>query len=247
AQNSFQKIIAIGGDGTVHEIANGILQSQKNITLGLIPVGTGNDLAAAYKIGYDIKKNIELIVSDKIFYQDVIEIKSPNLKTDQYVISMMGFGFDADVAGNVNGYKQKGSSGKLVYILSAVKTIFKYEPVEVKIIHDEKETSYKILTMAAGIHRTNGGGIIQCPDAMPDDGFMNVTLIAPLNLWDVITILPKLFSGKIYNHKKVKHFISKQITISGIGVSAEADGEEVCQLPVTLQVLPKALKVLSNR
>lgn len=247
AQNGFQKIIALGGDGTVHETANGILQSQKNITLGLIPVGTGNDFAAAHKIGYDIKKNIELILSDRIFKQDVIEIKSTNLKTAQYVISMLGVGFDAEVAERVNQYKQKGNGGKMVYILSALKTIFKYKPVQVKFIQDEKETSYKILTMAVGIHRTNGGGIIQCPDAIPDDGLMNITLIAPLNLWDVITILPKLFSGKIYHHKKIKHFTAPQITILSNGVSAEADGEEVCKLPVTLKVLSKILKVLSNR
>jgi diacylglycerol kinase (ATP) len=237
-------IIAIGGDGTIHEVANGIINSKLNRELGMIPVGTGNDFASSHGVPIKLNEQLDLILSDKTKVQDVIEIQHTSRKL--YCISMFGAGLDASIAQKANEKKKIKGGGKSIYISSALQSVFKYKPIKLSFEIDDKLNEVDILTLAVGIHKRNGGGIIQCPDAICDDGYMNLSIIKPLTFIDVLTILPKLYSGKIYSHKKTQHQISKQIMLNNENILSEADGETVGKGNVKLTLVSKAIEVKSN-
>lgn len=238
-------LAVIGGDGTVHEAANGLLQNSNNRTaITVLPVGTGNDFAFAYKIDADIKKFTTRLIERNYFEQDVMQLNYPDGKV-HYCISLCGIGFDATVAKSANEKKKNGKRGKNIYINSALKTVFSFKPQHVQLDYEGKTQALKILTMALGIHRTNGGGLIQCPHAQKDDNLISVTVIKPINILNLIPIVTKLFIGNITTHSRVLSFNTHQIHISADNILfVETDGEDAGQLPIDFKIIPKALKVL---
>ncbi len=245
---SLQKIdvlIVLGGDGTLHEAANGLLNNENNITaISVIPVGTGNDFASAYKLSNSIDHFLKRIQQPKLVAQDVIELLDQK-GYKNYCISMCGIGFDAFIAREANLKKQHGSRGKLIYIKSALIAVFQYKPVAVQLSYDGKQHRETILTMALGIHKTNGGGLMQCPHAVLNDGLISVTLIKPLSIMDVLRIVPQLFNGKLLAHNKVLSFHTNEIRIEAdTEVLVETDGEDAGKLPVSFIVRKKVLSVM---
>jgi diacylglycerol kinase family enzyme len=127
----FQKVIAIGGDGTFNEVANGILLQKRmpssEIKLGIITVGTGNDWGRMYNIPFESKQAIEVIAQGKTFIQDACHVKySTGIKIkERYLVNMAGLGFDAEVALKVNRMKEQGRGGKLSYFMNIFSTVRK--------------------------------------------------------------------------------------------------------------------------
>ncbi|MFN5213684.1 MAG: diacylglycerol/lipid kinase family protein [Bacteroidota bacterium] len=238
-------VVVLGGDGTLHEAANGLLQNPDNRTaLSVCPVGTGNDFAAAYQLRGQVDSLINRLCHPKYSWQDVIELQDAcGWRT--YCVSMCGIGFDAFIAREANIKKKSGRRGKLIYLTAALRAIRRYRPVNIQFHYNGINRTETMLSMALGIHKTNGGGLMQCPHAVPDDGFIAVTLIRPLTLPDVLQALPKLFTGKLHTHKKVEVFQTKMITLeSAVTVPVETDGEDAGILPVKAIILPGALRVM---
>jgi YegS/Rv2252/BmrU family lipid kinase len=245
SQNNFDVLVVLGGDGTLHEAANGLLINEHNKTaLSVLPVGTGNDFASAYSINRNTHQFIRRLKEPKFIKQDVLEIRGDN-GFSKFCVSMCGIGFDAFIAREANLKKKKGSRGKLIYITSAIKAVFNYKPVILQINDSHKNHTETVLTMALGIHKTNGGGLIQCPHATPNDGLMSITIIKPLSFFDVIRIVPLLLNGKLLTHHKVISFNTDRIQISAhSAVPVETDGEDAGNLPLTFMVKQNALTIL---
>lgn len=238
-------VIVLGGDGTLNEAANGLLQNTQNQTaLSVIPLGTGNDFATSYRLTARVNDCIRRLIEPSSVWQDVIELQLAD-GSRHYCISMCGIGFDAYIARLANQKKKLGRRGKSVYLMAALNAVLRYKPVSLNITCNGNAIVGSVLSMALGIHQTNGGGLMQCPHAIANDGYISVTQIGALSFTDVLSIVPKLLRGKILTHKKVMAYQTTEIYItSSTDVPVETDGEDCGYLPIRAVLKPRRLKVL---
>lgn len=249
----YRKIISVGGDGTLNEVVNGIfhqtLVPTHHITLAVVSVGTGNDWIRTFMVPTDYKESVALIKKQDTFIQDagmVSFIHEKGLDT-RYFINMAGLGFDGLVAQKTNADKELGKANPLVYFKNIFASLFAYKSVATRIVIDNSEMHHKIFTLAVGIGQFNGGGMKQTPDAIPDDGFFDLTLIKDMSKWSVIANVNRLYNGTIKNHKKVEVHKGRNIVIEPqTPVLIEVDGESIGHSPFNFTILPKSLKVVIN-
>jgi YegS/Rv2252/BmrU family lipid kinase len=253
-EEGFRKVLVVGGDGTLNEVVNGIFK-QKNcpcndITLGMIPVGTGNDWGRMYALPKKYRKAIEVIKKGHVFTQDIGHIlyDSTEGQQERYFVNVSGMGYDALVALKTNRMKDKGRGGTLAYLLNIFTGLFQYRNTYFNVKVDDKEVfSGKVLSMNLGICKYNGGGLMQVPDAVPDDGLLDITVIKGISKFTIIKNVAKLYDGSFIKLNFVEQFRGSSCTIvskpQGI-VMLEADGESLGHSPLHFTVLPKALNVI---
>ena len=247
----YRKIIVIGGDGTLNEVVNGLfIQKQcktTEVTLAVIAVGTGNDWVRSFGIASNYAQAIRAIKEGGTFLQDVGAVTYTESKYTQtrYMANVAGLGFDSFVISVFNHWKAKGWRGKWLYIASILKAYFKYKSSGVKIeVDDNVIFNNLIFSIAVGICKYNGGGVLQLPKAVADDGLLDITLIKPLHWWHIVFRLRKLFNGGIYSIGHVKHAQGKSIKItSAPPITLECDGEMMGETPVEITVVPHAIRV----
>lgn len=216
---NFAHIIAMGGDGTLHQILNGI-EDTGNCTLGLIPVGTGNDFAAAAGIPSDVVYAAETIAFRAPTCIDYIELDN-GLRS----INAVGMGIDVDVL--QRAYKGK-NKGKHKYYRAFIKSLIHYKAQKYKVTWDDgREKLYTGIIAALGNGRQIGGGIVLFPDAKPDDGYMDLMVVDYLSRIKTFFAFFKLALGKINKIKEVTHVKCKSACIVPIGGGAplQAEGE----------------------
>jgi YegS/Rv2252/BmrU family lipid kinase len=254
-EKGFRKFIAIGGDGTLNEVVNGILEQKKvasqDITIAVISVGTGNDWIRTFNIPLDYSHAIALIKKQDTFLQDagrVTYMGSEGQSMTRYFINMAGLGFDGLVAQKTNADKDRGVGNALQYVKNIFLSLFAFKSVPTRIVTDGKEIQTKIFSIGVGIGKYNGGGMKQAPDAIPDDGLFAMTLIKDMTKWSVIANVRRLYDGSIGKHKKVEMLKGSNIYIEPqVPVLLEADGESLGTSPFTFTIIPKSLRVVINK
>jgi len=253
-ENGFRKILVVGGDGTLSEAANGILKQQtvasSLITLGILPLGTGNDWGRTYNLSNSIKERIQLIKEEFTIFQDAAKISYLGNGTsgNGWFMNMAGCGFDAQVALEANLAKAQGKSGVMVYIGKLVKTLFSFEAVNCKVMMDGQEENVELFAVLCGIGRYAGNKMNLVPMADPADGLFDVTLIRKISKLKVILNLPKLFNGKLLSISEISHHRCKYVKIMPEKqMMLETDGESVGEAPAEMRILPGALKVVVKR
>lgn len=252
-KNGFRNLLVVGGDGSLHEAVNGVFLQQevasKEITLAQIPFGTGNDWGKTYQNPVTYKESVDLLKTGKIIYQDIGKIiyHTSSGLDEKYFINMAGFGFDAMVLKDVLSKKEKGKGGKLTYLMSLFLNLMKSKHYTADVKIDDIEFRDILFTLAAGIGRYNGNGMMQLPFSLPDDGFLDMTWIKDISKMGVIMNVKGLFDGTFIKHPKVHQFRGKNIHIkSDEKILIEADGEFLGHTPAHLSILPKAVKVIVN-
>ncbi|MGB9746097.1 MAG: diacylglycerol/lipid kinase family protein [Bacteroidales bacterium] len=247
----YRDIIAVGGDGTLNEVANGVLHQQKvpatEINLGMITVGTGNDWARMFSVPSGFTGAIRVLKEKKTRLQDVCRVKfGTNGSTgERFFVNLAGIGFDAEVVKRTNREKMKGHSNSMIYLWYLLTTLFSYRSTRLQIIAEERERKGEYFDISIGIGKYNGGGMMTVPYAIADDGLLDVTLIRKIGKWEVIRSLPLLFNGKIGQNKKVEIFRTRSIEItSDPPVNLEADGEALGTSPFRFEIVPSALRVI---
>lgn len=250
ADKGYETIIAVGGDGTLNEIANGILKSNNpsDIVLGMIPVGSGNDWCRMYGIPSDYQKAVGIIKSRKIFIQDVgvVKCRNGNENTERFFVNVAGLGFDAKVVQKTNKQKDKGRSGKLLYLLNLFTSLFSFKVVAATISIDNKEIKTKLFSMNTGICKYSGGGMMQVPGAIADDGLFDVTIINKIGKFDVIRNVKSLYDGSFIKHPKVDTYRGSKISVDAFpALNVEVDGETLGGSPMEFSIIPRALKIIS--
>ncbi|MBR0339672.1 MAG: diacylglycerol kinase family lipid kinase, partial [Alistipes sp.] len=182
------------------------------------------------------------------YLQDVGKVTYTESKVEhtRYMANVAGMGFDAYVIEIFNHLKLKGYKGKWLYIYSLIKGFFSAKPAGATIEVDGKVIYNKLLfSLAVGICRYNGGGIQQLPRAVANDGLLDLTIIRPVHWWHVIFRAKRLFNGRIYSIGHVQHAQGKNIKIvSAPHIPLETDGELQGETPVTISVVPQAIKVV---
>lgn len=251
----FRKIVALGGDGTIHEILNGVMAQEQvppsEVILGIIPVGSGNDWARLYGIPKDSEEAVELLARGETSIQDVVRVDtgSGEESSCRYMMNIGGLGIDSHVCYLFEQEKLKGRRGDLQYLKCLTKAFVKYKCPMFKVYVDDTlfYEGYAI-SVAMGNGKYCGGGMRQTPDADPTDGLIDVTVIGKISKMQFVTSIKHLFDGTITSLEQVSTAKGRKIQVYASPASfMEVDGELVGYSPVTARIVPAAVKVIISK
>jgi YegS/Rv2252/BmrU family lipid kinase len=252
-EKGFKHVIIVGGDGTLNEVINGLFLQTRypttEILFGMISIGTGNDWGRMLNIPPDYEEAILTIKECRTFIQDagIVSYHNEDNNVDRYFVNIAGLGFDAVVAKKANRLKEKGKGGPLLYFTTIFSSLLNYRHVNAVINIDGKNYKNKIFSMNVGIGKYNGGGMMQVPNAIADDGLFDLTVIKKMSKPNIILSLRKLYNGKIILHPKVETYTGKSISIdSDTKIMLETDGESLGHTPIEFQIIPRSVKVISG-
>ena len=264
AADGYRKFIAVGGDGTIHDVLNGIAEyvestdgvSFSDFVLSVIPVGSGNDWARSFGVPRDVKASVRLIAEGVTGRQDVVKMVVHDISdidaepvNVSYMANIGGVGLDARVCEIVNKKKEQGKRGKKLYVSALLYCIRHRVPVRASVVCDDREVfSGRYLSIAFGNGKYSGGGMRQTPLALPDDGLIDVTVIPDIPLMVIAREVPKLFTGTFHKVSVLTQARCRKVTViparEADAEPAEVDGEVVGRAPVTLEVLDGQLNVI---
>lgn len=255
ANQGYRKIIVIGGDGTLNEVVNGLFIQKtvepREILLAVIAVGTGNDWVRTFGIPQHYSEAIRAIREGRSFLQDVgtVTYTESHYTQTRYMANVAGLGFDAYVISTFNHLKMKGYKGGWMYLYSILKSYFRYKSSGARIWVDDKVVfNNLIFSLAIGICKYNGGGVQQLPNALADDGLLDLTIIRPVHWWHIVFRLKKLFNGDIYQIGHVIHAQGRKVRIEAApSIQLETDGELMGGTPVEVNIRQRAIRVVVTR
>jgi YegS/Rv2252/BmrU family lipid kinase len=247
----FRKIVIVGGDGTLNEAVNGVITNSvcrpADITLSLIPVGTGNDWGKMFGISTDHEKAVRIICDNKTLLHDagLITFYNGSEKSNRYFINIAGLGFESVVVKKTNLQKDKGHGGKLIYFYNLLTSLLAYKNTKAEIIIDGEIIHADLFSLNVGNGRYCGGGMRQTPRAIPDDGLLDVTIINGMGKFEIIRNLKILYDGTILRHPKIDGYKCKNIKVtSESAMFIEADGESLGQTPAEFNIIADAIKIV---
>jgi len=234
----FETVVAVGGDGTINEVANGIANA-KNVKLGIVSIGTGNDYIKAVGIPSDIEEAVDVIVKGKTRFVDLGKVE------DMYFINGLGCGFDAQVSEDL--YKIKRLKGFPAYLYVVCKNLFFFNNPLIEMTFDKQVIKHKSMMISVMIGNCLGGGFHLTPSAQVDDGLFDVLNIGHFRLLKRFLHLPKVIKGTHLKVKGVECYRTKEITISSdADVKVHIDGEmmNVNTKHFTVKIYKQALQLI---
>jgi len=262
AATKYSTVVAVGGDGTVHEVVNGLLRASsegETIALGVVPLGNGDDFAKMIppqtSIGgkaFDWHVAIEKIYKGQTKLFDVGRILGDQFRSDrdnkpQYFMNGMDIGFGAQTALNFTKVPSF-FTGMAAYIVAIMKTLIDYRIPMVRIQIDDQEAFEQSTTMTAITNgRCFGSGFWVCPEAQVDDGLLDVMVTQSVGRLKILRLIPKIMKGTHVNEPILKNYRAHRVDInSEQSFVVEADGE--IPYPQTrhleVQILDKKLRVI---
>ena len=241
AESGYTKVVAVGGDSTVSEVVNGLLLAagdDKAGDLGIIPLGTANDLADVLNIPRDLKAACQKVVAGQT---RVIDVGCVN---GRFFDNNSAVGLESLVTANAEKIKVVG--GPLRYILAALKAIGQNPVWQAKLAWDHGSYQGPITLISVGNSPRTGGSFWMTPNAQLDDGKLDVVFALPLKRLELLSLLPQTFWGRHIDHKAV---ISLQVTSLSIAIEPtllQVDGELVDRqtTQIDYHILPKKLRVI---
>ena len=265
----YRKFVAVGGDGTVHDVLNGIAGyvdwtsesgrpvNYSDFTIGVIPVGSGNDWIKSAGVPKDVEKAVDVLHAGHVSCQDVVRVTLLEQGTPphdrpisvSYMMNVGGIGIDARVCESVNAKKRQGKRGKILYVTSLIKAILDRVPSDAEVICDGKTVfNGRYYSMAFGVGKYSGGGMRQTPEAVIDDGLLDVTVIPELPMYRIIPEAPRLFTDTFLKVPELTAAKAKVITVipgsPACAEPVEVDGEVVGKAPVRFEVLDSQINVI---
>lgn len=250
-EDGARNFLAVGGDGTVHEVANGILTQTKvpsnHILLAQIPIGTGNDWRRTLGIPKDHAAAVRVLKNWREQVQDVglVEWQNEGKAQQRYFINVAGMGFEAAVGVRANADKAAGKGGLLGYIPALLGILKNYQSTEAAFSVDNHSLARRtFFSLAIGICKFNGGGMQQCPTALLDDGLFEMTVINQVPKSKVILNFPRIFTGTFIKIPEVEQHSAGHIVVDTEAATLiEVDGENLGCGRAVFTVVPKALRV----
>ena len=234
-------LVACGGDGTVHMALQAVMGT--DVALGLIPVGSGDDIARVLGIPLgSIRGAVDVVLADHRRVIDAGAIEAAD-GTRCYFLGVMSSGFDSQV--NERANRMTFPTGQAKYLASILATLRVFRPVEYHLDLDGVTEVSEGMLVAVGNGVSYGGGMKICPGAVIDDGELSVVLLGRVSKPTFLRVFPRVFKGTHIEHPAVSERSARSVRIDGRDQIAYADGERVAPLPVTVQVLPRAMTVLA--
>jgi YegS/Rv2252/BmrU family lipid kinase len=207
-------VIATGGDGTINEIINGLMSVEKRgatPTLGIIPVGSGNDFAWSAQVALDPDIACQRVLDGETRMIDLGHIQEANGR-QRFFCNGCGVGFDGRVALEVE--RLKWLRGFTIYLIAVLKTLILYHEVpELRIRLDEREWVQPSMMLIGGNGRRLGGGFLVTPEARLDDGLLDVCIAGELSRVGILKILPRFVRGTHVTHQQVKMERARQVSV----------------------------------
>ena len=243
-------ILGIGGDGTNHEITNGILGQNfvpsSEVYYALLPVGTGNDWARQYGISAVPRQRLERLLSLQTVMQDagLVEYFAEGETRKRYFVNVAGMAYDGFIGKKLT---QKPAQNRLHYLLMVAQYLLEYQLTGARILFDGQVVEDKYYTINIGLCRYSGGGMQLVPHAIPDDGLFALTYAGALSKAEVLLQTPRFYDGSLLKHPKIGSAQVRSVRVEQTGDSPtllEADGEFLGETPAVFTLLEKALKVV---
>jgi diacylglycerol kinase (ATP) len=230
-------VVAVGGDGTINEVLNGLIGT--DTIFGIIPAGTGNGIAREFGLPFNPKEACKTILSGHIKWMDVGNADG------RYFMGFAGTGFDAMIA-RFAGELRGPFRGIWVYFYAGLMLFHRYKPQLLRIKIDSELVEVRPLIVAIANTKRYGGRALIAPDATPDDGLFDVCVIRSMGTLSLIRHLPKLFNGKHVNLSYVKIYKGENVTIQADEpIPFHIDGESMDGYrSIQFTIVPKAIKLL---
>jgi len=248
ASDGYRYLVAVGGDGTVNEVANGILHSTNAAAtaLGVVSTGTGSDFARSAGLARDYTTACSNLTSSKRLTIDVgvVEYQRDGKTQERFFVNSAGVGFDAAVVKETERLP-KFFGGTIPYVAGLLRTLFIYKnkPVVVK-VGDEVE-SLRVLNVVVANGGYLGGGMHIVPGAELCDSLLDVAIVGDMGKFELLKELPKVYKGTHVNHPKFKMKKAAHATIeSPETMLVYADGELLGECPAAFRIVPKALSLV---
>lgn len=243
AQAGAKRVIAVGGDGTLHETVNGVLGT--GAAVGLIPFGTGNDFARALGLYGSLETACRAVTGDTIIPIDIGVIEGVGTGGPRHFLVLTGTGYDARTAQTVNdGIKHL--SGPLAYVWGAILTLKTFEPFALTLtLDDDPPRTVQAMFASFANAETTGGGMKIAPGARVDDGVLDICLVETVSKPTLLYQLTQVFSGKHIEHPAVSLLRARKIQVEADPPQPLLIDGEVCgTTPATITLLPGALPFL---
>ena len=229
-------IVSVGGDGTLNEVAQGLVNTEA--VLGVLPFGTGNDLAKALDLPTDPREALTVLLLESPRRIDV------GIANDRMFFNVSGFGFDVDVLIATERYKKR-FRGMIPYLMGIVHCLAHLRTLHLTIKDDGREWQRDALLISVGIGTHFGGGMNVLPLSDPFDGLFDVCVVKKLSVLRFIRLLPAFIKGGHTGYKEVEYFRTDHLEVSCPEHSLiNYDGELSSDTPVTFRLLPGALNIL---
>jgi YegS/Rv2252/BmrU family lipid kinase len=237
-------VLAVGGDGTMNEVVNGI--AGRDVDFATIPLGTGMDFGRTYGIPTKFEDAVRVALTGT---PRTIDAGRVSYRTwggedaERWFGNVGSVGMSGAVAQRANGMS-KALGGKATFFYALTRVFFEWENTDVTVRFDGEERHGKMHDVIVANGVWHGGGMKLAPDARSDDGAFDVVMIGDVGKVDFLTTAPKLYKGKHVNHPKVEVVRTARVEVDAAEhLPIELDGEQVGTTPATFQVVPGALRV----
>jgi diacylglycerol kinase (ATP) len=231
-----EALVVCGGDGMVHLAVQAVATT--TTALGIIPAGTGNDVARYFDLPRsDPEAAADRVIAGRTRTVDLARSGS------RYFVTVLAAGFDAIV--NERANRMTWPKGQMRYNLATLAELRVFEPLPYILQIDGRQLELEAMLVAVGNGPSFGGGLRITEGALLDDGMLDVVIIKPMSKVGLIRTYPKLFKGTHVTHPQYEHHLARSVTIAAPGIVSYADGERFGALPLTVECAAGALTVLA--
>lgn len=249
ANNGYNMVVSVGGDGTINEVVNGLYASGniKDATLGIVSTGTGSDYIRTVGIPRRYDEACRCFLQPKTRTVDlgVVEYINNGNRQERLFVNFAGFGFDAEIVRRTTRqFKALGSMPS--YLLGVLTTLVAYRNKDIILKVDGESIAKRVCTVIMNNGKYGGGGMFTAPDADLADGLLDVLIVGDMSKPDLLRSLPRIYKGTHLTHPKVTMIKAKEIEVNSSDgkMQLQADGELLGELPARFHVLPAALHVI---
>ena len=242
-----ERVLLVGGDGLVHHAAQAAVSSP--LTLGIVPTGTGNDVARGLAIPANVAGAIGTALLDHVAI-DVLRVRELNGSEQRVVVSVCTFGFSGDV--NARANRLRRPRGRFRYTAATVLELKRLSALSLSIeLDDEPAVAVDETLIAISNTPFFGGGMMISPKADPTDGILDVCCIGKVGRLELLRVFPRVFRGKHLSHRAVSTHRAERVVIrqrdDGERVAVWGDGEPIGHLPIEITVVASSLAVAGAR
>lgn len=238
-------VVAIGGDGTAHWVANACAGTSAAVLI--VAAGTGNDNATTLgmprvRTPADLPAVVQRLTAGRTASMDLGRVTHPT--GDRHWLGVLGAGFDTVV--NARGRRLTLVNGTPRYLAAVAAELPRFSGIPYAVTVDGQRIDTEAMLVAVANGGAFGGGMRVCPDASVTDGLFDVLILHKISRLEFLTVFPRVFAGTHVRHPKVQVLRGRQVRLDAPDLAAEADGEELFALPLDLRIEPGALRVVTG-
>ena len=245
AGDGHDRVVAVGGDGTIQEVVNGLVNGAQTATLGIVPMGSGNDLARSLRLPRDPHDCWTQAIGSRERHVDLVHADDGTGRS-RWFSSAGGIGFDARVAAAM-ATRTGWQRSRLGYLLTTLIELRRFENRRVELTLDGERQERDVLFVAIANGAYYGGGMRICPDAEVDDGMLDLCIVGNLSRLAALREIPNLYRGTHVGHPAVEMARATRIEIDGDpDTLVHLDGEPFGHLPLNVRVAPRRLMLAAD-